>query len=82
MEQRREECCWKLGKLCWHHCRLHFAMQITNSWMHVIIQDNHQKNYYNLLYELVNCGQKTFLTICTSFYRGTAVPLFCPHPHG
>lgn len=25
------------------------------------------KTYYNLLYELVNNGQKTFLTICTFF---------------
>lgn len=40
------------------------------------------KTYYNLLYELVNNGQKTFLTICTFFYRGTALPLFCPHSHG
>lgn len=40
------------------------------------------KSYYNLLYELVNNGQKTFLTICTFFYRGTALPLFCPHSHG
>lgn len=40
------------------------------------------KTYYNLLYELVNNGQKTFLAICTFFYRGTALPLFCPHSHG
>lgn len=38
--------------------------------MHVIIQNNHQKTYYNLLYELVNNGQKTFLTICTFFFIG------------
>lgn len=35
--------------------------------MHVIIPNNHQKTYYNLLYELVNNGQKTFLAICPFF---------------